>query len=296
MALKRVPTTQHFSPACSSESFLSTVSLPVGRGGQRPREQRGAPARGDGEGWEGSCFSSRHGAQQTCVGQMGPRSIPEPASLQAFPLSWGESWVTMLSLAPSDSSARDGTFLPLGTGAAAPALHPGVTQTPHSGLAGTPKPGLCQGQILCPRSLLEFRIPITSRKGPGMLTGPWTLGKDPQGIQAGRTSVPSASTLWLRSKNLPHKVSPKLLIPALGSQRCSSPSQCVMSHAVCGCGTVIPRSNQLGKSTLSLRPCLERSKEPAHGLLSQKNTACASSSFLGAISPPKNLPLLITCC
>lgn len=53
-----------------------------------------------------------------------------------------------------------------------------------------------------------------------------------------------------RSKNLPHhKVSPKL-----GTQRCSSPIQCMSSHPGCGCGTVVPCLNQPVKSSLSLRP------------------------------------------
>lgn len=106
---------------------------------------------------------------------------------------------------------------------------------------------------------MEFRIPITFREDPGMLTSPWALGRDPQRIQAGRTSgaarsivAPAASTLWLRSKNLP--VCPQLLTPCLGTQRCSSPIQCVSFHPVYGYGTVIPCLKQPVKFILSLRP------------------------------------------
>lgn len=85
-----------------------------------------------------------------------------------------------------------------------------------------------------------------------MLTGPWALGREPQGIQAGRTSgaarsiaAPAASTLWLRSKSLHHKVSPKFLTPPLGTEM-------LQPHPVCG--TVLPHLNQPVKSIPSLRP------------------------------------------
>lgn len=131
MALKSVPTTQHFSPSCSSESLRRAMSFPVetrgsvARGGSRQgqgwREQLKGP--GAGECWEPPASPRGTAPSRHVWARWGQGAFQSLQACRHF-LCWGESWVTMPCSAPTNSSAWEGPRMHHGHGGCCSCLPP----------------------------------------------------------------------------------------------------------------------------------------------------------------------------